>query len=229
MLGGMLRGERSAKDDDSEAKAFLAAPNKPAKPPRRDRSGATDSTSTVQVDETASEKATAKDTGDAAAAAPAGEARGRRRRAADEGSKGGGDSGGWMSSPTKRTTASLVIEEDDPKDAPAASTKNERHFQEDNDEIIVIPDLDEDGADADQRVAHAPRNVTRKIPTLADLENDVKSAIPSVEGGYDLGVLLSTLVPASLVQEADVPWTFESLLRVSYSSPHDARWVEIGV
>lgn len=76
--------------------------------------------------------------------------------------------------------------------------------------------------------------MTRRIPTLADLESEVKAAIPSAEvanicveimivlaqvgamlqGGLDLGVLLRTLVPAALVQESDVVWTFESLLRV---------------
>jgi len=55
--------------------------------------------------------------------------------------------------------------------------------------------------------------VARKIPTLAELENEVKAAVPSTEEGLNLAVLLSTLVPASMVLEADLPWTFESLLR----------------
>ncbi len=32
-------------------------------------------------------------------------------------------------------------------------------------------------------VAHAPRNVHRKIPTLTELEREVKAAIPAVEVG----------------------------------------------
>ena len=40
---------------------------------------------------------------------------------------------------------------------------------------MLIPDLDEEGgADSDQRIAHAPRNINRRIPTLAELENDIK-------------------------------------------------------
>jgi hypothetical protein len=34
------------------------------------------------------------------------------------------------------------------------------------------------------------------------------------QDGYNLTVLLATLVPSSTVQEEDVAWTFESLLRV---------------
>ena len=71
---------------------------------------------------------------------------------------------------------------------------------------MIIPDLEEDGGDADGRVAQAPRNVHRKIPTLNDLEDEVKAAIPSIEGGFDLKVLLSTLVPPGQVQEQDVTW-----------------------
>ena len=48
---------------------------------------------------------------------------------------------------------------------------------------------------------------------LTDLETEVKAAIPSVDHGFDLGVLLATLVPASLVAESDTTWTFETLLR----------------
>jgi hypothetical protein len=32
--------------------------------------------------------------------------------------------------------------------------------------------------------------------------------------GLDMAVLLRTLVPAGQIQEADTPWTFDSLLRV---------------
>jgi Intraflagellar transport protein 43 len=103
----------------------------------------------------------------------------------------------------------------------------------------VIPDLDEDGADADQRVAHAPRNFNRKVPTLDELEHDVKStvsyfvnilhkhlflslhnillhkaALPTNDTGLDMTVLFRTLVPVAQVQENDVPWSFDSLLRV---------------
>lgn len=103
----------------------------------------------------------------------------------------------------------------DEDESTTAAQNKDKHFQDtNNDEILVIPDLDEDGgADGDQRVAHAPRNFNRKVPTLGELENDVKAALPTSETGLDMTVLFKTLVPASQVQESDVPWNFDSLLR----------------
>jgi len=34
------------------------------------------------------------------------------------------------------------------------------------------------------------------------------------QGGYDLSILLTTLVPVASLREEDVEWTFESLLPV---------------
>ena len=145
---------------------------------------------------------------------------GRRRRAGDEAgsdAKGSGGDGGnsWMTSPEKQYTQKLMIEQDEIADetAPKGGKKDKFFSEADQDDIIMIPDLDEDGADADHRVAHAPRNVHRKIPSLADLESEVKQAVAFADEGYDLSILLRTLVPPTLVQEADETWTFESLLR----------------
>ena len=163
---------------------------------------------------------------------------GRRRRAGDEqeadAKQGDGGGNSWMTSPEKRTqTNKLLIEQDELADENATKGgggggggggsgggsgsgggKRDKFFNEaEQDDIIMIPDLDEDGADADHRVAHAPRNVHRKIPSLADLESEVKQAVASAEEGFDLAILLRTLVPPTLVQEADETRTFESLLR----------------
>lgn len=37
-----------------------------------------------------------------------------------------------------------------------------------------------------------------------------------LQDGLNLAVLLTTLVPAAMVREDDVLWTFETLLRVSF-------------
>jgi len=116
-----------------------------------------------------------------------------------------------MSEP--KTAPKVSIQEDDDAATNAGNKNKDKYFEDNNDEIMIIPDLDEDGIDNDQRVAHAPRNVTRKIPTLQDLENEVKATVPSVDSGFDLGVLLATLVPAALVEEADTTWSFQTLLR----------------
>ena len=140
----------------------------------------------------------------------------RRRRVAggNEDSDKGAENGGWMNMSTSDSTKHVPkkIPDDNFGIIPQALNKD-KHFQENDDDIMIIPDLDEDGADADQRIAHAPRNINRKIPTLQDLENEVKTAVTSADSGFDLGVLLNTLVPAALLVEADVTWTFESLLR----------------
>lgn len=41
----------------------------------------------------------------------------------------------------------------------------------------------------------------------------MKYTVPNSEDGYNLGVLLNTLVPQTMVDEPDEAWTFESLLR----------------
>lgn len=159
---------------------------------------------------------------------------GRRKRSEVNNDTGGG--GGWMvmssAAPVSRRDANSAgdnsgtqgfVEEDDTKDSPGKDNKNnkDKHFQgDDNDEIILIPDLDEEGgADSDQRIAHAPRNITRKIPTLNDLETAVKAAASSIVDAQDgtsslnLNILLSTLIPVNMVHEDDSTWSFDSLLR----------------
>mmetsp|Transcript_19111 Transcript_19111/g.19243 ORF Transcript_19111/g.19243 Transcript_19111/m.19243 type:complete len:230 (-) Transcript_19111:141-830(-) len=147
--------------------------------------------------------------------------RGRRRRAGDDAGQDEGftsapksqSGGGWMDMSAPKAA------QNDEQIESLQDTQNEtssKHFGRDtgDDEILVIPDLDEEaGTDADHRVAHAPRNLSRKVPTRLELEDDVKASLPSVEGGFDLAVLLGTLVPHELVREEDVSWTFDSLLR----------------
>lgn len=41
----------------------------------------------------------------------------------------------------------------------------------------------------------------------------MKLAVPNAEDGLNLSVLLTSLVPASLIQETDTHWTFDTLLR----------------
>merc|ERR1711907_804476 len=125
--------------------------------------------------------------------------------------------GGWMN--TSNADPKRAISEPEPAAVEEEATNmisqnRDKHFKDtNNDEILIIPDLDDDGGDNDQRVAHAPRNFNRRIPTLEELENDVKAALPQSETGLDMTVLFKTLVPAPQVREEDVPWNFDSLLR----------------
>lgn len=143
------------------------------------------------------------------------DAKPRRRRAADqiEETEKGAENGGWMSMTPSENKNNVKKSLDEGVEIAPQASNRDKHFQENDDEIIIIPDLDEDGNDADQRIAHAPRNVNRKIPTLNELENEIKAAVTSVDSGFDFGVLLNTLVPSIFLAEADTLWTFENLLR----------------
>ena len=139
----------------------------------------------------------------------------RRRRAADQDDdqEKGTENGGWMSMTSSDNKTQVKKNVDESTDIVPQSSNRDKHFQENDDEIMIIPDLDEEGTDSDQRIAHAPRNINRKIPTLAELEHDIKAAANSGDSGFELGILLSTLVPSSFLTETDNVWTFENLLR----------------
>ncbi len=58
-----------------------------------------------------------------------------------------------------------------------------RHFEEDDEtsEVMEIPDLEEDEVDEDitAQVAAAPRNITRTVPTMKELNQRIKYSLPS--------------------------------------------------
>ncbi len=132
------------------------------------------------------------------------------------------DGAGWFDASPKKGRRNPIVAEDhvdhDEEEEEQSTRRNNKHGDDDDDDIIIIPDLDEDGAGfdggGDSRVAQAPRNVVRKVPTLDELERDVQATMPTVSaGGYDLSVLASTLVPAASLSEVDEAWDFDSLLR----------------
>ena len=71
-----------------------------------------------------------------------------------------------------------------------STQRNNKHRDDDDD--IIIPDLDEDGrgfgGGRDSRIAQAPRNVVRKIPTLDELERDVQSTLPTVSAAISFAL-----------------------------------------
>ncbi|TYZ68069.1 hypothetical protein PybrP1_013078 [[Pythium] brassicae (nom. inval.)] len=109
----------------------------------------------------------------------------------------------------------------------AKNAKN-RHFDDDGDanDIQEIPDLEEEEREPDitTQVAEAPRNTTRGVQSLKELEKDIKFALPSSAAcGVDLHLLSSVLCPEKAVAEADDNWTFDSLLNeVSQEMQKDA-------
>ena len=162
----MFGGSAKDTDGDGPEEAFF----KPVKNPRRPRdagpeTGDDDKPSGGSPQGGSKRSDDRQDKGDAMGDATGGAdgKPGRRRRADDAAdpktaaSRSG--SAAWMTSPEKRTST-LVIEQDDIDEA---RNHRKHHCADDNEDIMVIPDLDEDGGDADQRVAHAPRNVHRKV------------------------------------------------------------------
>ena len=51
-------------------------------------------------------------------------------------------------------------------------------------------------------VAAAPKNTTRRVPSLRELDEDLKHAIPSSADGLDMSLLTKTLVPPEMVSVA---------------------------
>lgn len=48
-------------------------------------------------------------------------------------------------------------------------------------------------------VAAAPKNTTRRVPSLRELDEELKRAIPSSADGLDMSLLTKTLVPPEMV------------------------------
>ncbi|KAE8905102.1 hypothetical protein PF005_g16164 [Phytophthora fragariae] len=92
-----------------------------------------------------------------------------------------------------------------------------RYFEEDDEttDIMEIPDLEEEEREPDITtvVAEAPRNTTRAVQSLKQLDKDIKFALPSAQShGVDLHLLTSALCPERAVYEEDEPWDFDTLL-----------------
>lgn len=107
-----------------------------------------------------------------------------------------------------------------------------RHFDEaPADDIVVIPDLedDEQSEDLTVQVAAAPKNVSRKVPSLSELDAELRGVVSSsgvAAGGLatlDLSLLTCGLVPAACVTEIDETWDFDSLLQSVTQDFHAER------
>lgn len=48
-------------------------------------------------------------------------------------------------------------------------------------------------------MAVAPKNTTRRVPTLRELDEDLKYSVPSAADGLDMSLLTKTLVPPEMV------------------------------
>jgi hypothetical protein len=116
--------------------------------------------------------------------------------------------------------------------------RRNQHFKDDDNDILIIPDLEEDLEEdlttqgnyhhvwIDQPliicsllpvltlVASAPKNTARRVQSMRELDHDIKYTLPTnVQNGLDLSILTSCLSPQPLVQESDELWEFDSMLQ----------------
>ena len=77
-----------------------------------------------------------------------------------------------------------------------------------------IPDLEDEEETISQQVAVAPEVKSSRVPTIAELDEEIDMALPSTtEIGVDLSVLQQFLIPQEQLVEEDVPWDFEHELQ----------------
>jgi len=95
------------------------------------------------------------------------------------------------------------------------SERQRRHFAVDDEgeeDIMVIPDLDEDHEeDLQNQVADAPANF-RSVQSMRELDSQIKGLELLSSNGVDLSILTSVLVPRDKLEELDEAWEPESLL-----------------
>merc|ERR1712224_488918 len=95
------------------------------------------------------------------------------------------------------------------KTQPPSSGRN-RHFDDDNDDILVIPDLEDDFEDepVELQIAAAPQNI-RQVQSLRELNNEIiglNLPTSTIDGRHDLTLLTATLSPRDKVIEGDDSW-----------------------
>ena len=75
---------------------------------------------------------------------------------------------GWGATSTRRAAAAADESDDE---APSPKRRSAADNETEITEMLIIPDLDEQAEeDITLQVAEAPRNVTRKLPTMAELD-----------------------------------------------------------
>jgi hypothetical protein len=111
----------------------------------------------------------------------------------------------------------MEVDKEDDDERPGRARKGRKGHFDDDDDIVVIPDLDEEGAEEEDitvQVAAAPKNNSRRVASLHELDSNIKGiGITRGPGGVDLSLLSSRLVPVQAVGEIDERWEFDSLLQ----------------
>jgi hypothetical protein len=136
---------------------------------------------------------------------------------------------GWGDSPTKdaaEDSAKKVpkgrrrgggADESTAVEAPESPPTRQQvaHMQEEEDgPMAYIPDLDDEEEALTLQVAVAPSHASSRVPTIAELNEEIDMALPATnEIGVDLSVLQAYLMPQEQLEEEDVAWDVEHELQ----------------
>lgn len=117
-----------------------------------------------------------------------------------------------------RRVRGLADETDEVTDTKPSSSMR-RFADESKTDVMDIPDLDEEPEERiEVKVAKAPRTVTRRLPSLRELDAGAasltSSSLTTVEtAAWDLPLLAGCMVAPAMVEEEDEVWEFDSLMR----------------
>jgi hypothetical protein len=86
------------------------------------------------------------------------------------------------------------------------SLTSSKHREEEDGDVVIIPDLEDEGTSLALQVAETAE-YQRQVPSIQDLDSEIHMALPSAaESGVDLSVLQSYLTPAAFCEEEDQTW-----------------------
>lgn len=129
--------------------------------------------------------------------------------------EGGGSTGGGGAGRRRRRAADNDDEASAEPPSSAVVSSSLAHMNDDDEGTTeYIPDLEDEEENISQQIAVAPEVKSSRVPTIADLDEEIDMALPSTtEIGVDLSVLQQFLIPQEQLVEEDVPWDFEHELQ----------------
>eukprot|EP01016_Furgasonia_blochmanni_P027337 TRINITY_DN2884_c0_g1_i5.p1 TRINITY_DN2884_c0_g1~~TRINITY_DN2884_c0_g1_i5.p1 ORF type:complete len:187 (-),score=60.25 TRINITY_DN2884_c0_g1_i5:60-560(-) len=85
-------------------------------------------------------------------------------------------------------------------------------WEQKGEDLIVIPDVEEESNDIRGQVSAPPVNIATKVTDLSELlKSDRQYSLPQLEEGVDLSLLMNALRPADEIFEKDEGWHFQGL------------------
>lgn len=140
--------------------------------------------------------------------------------------------GGWANDSPKDKRKGLNKKKTD--DTEVSTLEDERlrtdhQVAEDNDEIPVIPDLDDyQEEDLANKIAAPPSIQVNRVATYRELDNDFQkhSYLLTLDNEIDLKLLGKVLAPESAIFEEDKPWDWDRLF-TEVSSELQTEWEKI--